>query len=280
MRIHNILYPTTFPPVDEIAFVHALKLVLSVEGALSILHLDPIGSLEEHFHYPDIRRTLVKWGILKENGEYGDDQPSKFQVCTSVVKDKSPMHALANHLACHKADLMVLTTRKQSGLGRLHSPSLSNLAAGKTVAMTLFLPEGARGFVESEKGGFKLNHILVPVDHDPPSGQALKAVKFLQRFGDPNSIKITLLHVSDGTRPFPDNHPYPENWKRDIVAKTKSGSEHIVEFARNNEVDCIAMATAGRHGLFDAIMGSTTEQVLRHAPCPVLAVNAFLAEQL
>ena len=36
----------------------------------------------------------------------------------------------------------------------------------------------------------------------------------------------------------------------------------------------IMMATAGHQGFLDALRGSTTERVLRHAPCPVLAVPA------
>jgi nucleotide-binding universal stress UspA family protein len=34
------------------------------------------------------------------------------------------------------------------------------------------------------------------------------------------------------------------------------------------------MATAGRDGFLDALRGSTTEQVVREAPCPVLALPA------
>jgi nucleotide-binding universal stress UspA family protein len=34
------------------------------------------------------------------------------------------------------------------------------------------------------------------------------------------------------------------------------------------------MPTAGREGVFDALRGSTTERVLRRAPCPLLAVPA------
>jgi nucleotide-binding universal stress UspA family protein len=32
------------------------------------------------------------------------------------------------------------------------------------------------------------------------------------------------------------------------------------------------MPTAGHHGVLDALRGSTTERVIRHAPCPVLAL--------
>jgi len=37
--------------------------------------------------------------------------------------------------------------------------------------------------------------------------------------------------------------------------------------------DLVAMTTEGRHGFMDALRGSTTERVLRTAPCPVLAVS-------
>ena len=38
--------------------------------------------------------------------------------------------------------------------------------------------------------------------------------------------------------------------------------------------DLLAMPTAGRQGLGDILRGSTTERVLRDAPCPVLALPA------
>ena len=37
-------------------------------------------------------------------------------------------------------------------------------------------------------------------------------------------------------------------------------------------VDLIIMSTAGHDGFLDALRGSVTQQVLRAAPCPLLAV--------
>jgi nucleotide-binding universal stress UspA family protein len=50
--------------------------------------------------------------------------------------------------------------------------------------------------------------------------------------------------------------------------------ETIVEEAKSSEADLILMATAGHQGFLDVIRGSTSERVLRHAPCPVLTVPA------
>ena len=44
--------------------------------------------------------------------------------------------------------------------------------------------------------------------------------------------------------------------------------------AEEVEANLIVMPTEGRHGVFDALRGSTTERVLRRVRCPVLAVPA------
>ncbi len=49
--------------------------------------------------------------------------------------------------------------------------------------------------------------------------------------------------------------------------------EEIVKFAEANSVDLIVLATHGRTGLDRLLFGSTAEQVVRYAPCPVLSVR-------
>jgi universal stress protein A len=47
----------------------------------------------------------------------------------------------------------------------------------------------------------------------------------------------------------------------------------ILRVARETQADWIVMGTHGRTGLLRLLMGSVAEQVLRGAPCPVLAVR-------
>lgn len=58
------------------------------------------------------------------------------------------------------------------------------------------------------------------------------------------------------------------------VAAAKQGTAHkeIVEYANENEVDCIVMGTHGRNGVQDMILGSVTERVVQTADVPVLTV--------
>lgn len=48
----------------------------------------------------------------------------------------------------------------------------------------------------------------------------------------------------------------------------------IVKLARERQADLIVMATHGRGLVTHLLMGSTTERVLRQAPCPVMVVRA------
>ncbi|MDA8241019.1 MAG: universal stress protein [Nitrospiraceae bacterium] len=50
-------------------------------------------------------------------------------------------------------------------------------------------------------------------------------------------------------------------------------NEEITKFAGENEIDLIVLGTHGRRGIDRVLFGSTAEQVVRNAPCPVLSVR-------
>lgn len=58
------------------------------------------------------------------------------------------------------------------------------------------------------------------------------------------------------------------------VVTTGSPHEGIVRLAGERKADLIVMATHGRGFISHAILGSTTERVLRRAPCAVLVVRS------
>jgi nucleotide-binding universal stress UspA family protein len=47
----------------------------------------------------------------------------------------------------------------------------------------------------------------------------------------------------------------------------------IVAAVKKTDADLIVMGTHGRRGLSRVVMGSVAEDVIRHAPCPVLTVR-------
>jgi nucleotide-binding universal stress UspA family protein len=61
-----------------------------------------------------------------------------------------------------------------------------------------------------------------------------------------------------------------------VKTEMRSGAagKVIVDLANELEAGLIVMTTHGRSGLERVILGSVTDEVLRHAPCPVLVVPA------
>ena len=67
------------------------------------------------------------------------------------------------------------------------------------------------------------------------------------------------------------------------ILKFGKAYREIVDVAKENGVDLIIISTHGYTGLSRALLGSTTEQVVRRAGCPVLVVREiehdFLADK-
>lgn len=142
----------------------------------------------------------------------------------------------------------------------------------------------------------QIKSILVPTDLSPASKKALAyAVAFAEKFG----AKLTLLHVVapiealNYTSAFPLFLPDdkikaictglleqmvkeeaidPKLIEKMLVRNGRAFHE-ITEAAKTLNVDLIIISTHGYTGLEHALLGSTTERVVRHARCPVLVVR-------
>ena len=143
----------------------------------------------------------------------------------------------------------------------------------------------------------RLERILVAVDFSPPSKHALRyAVHFAKLF----EAKLSFLHVAEriglgigAETParFDDADREIKGARKNLQALIASASvagvtktaalirsglvpHQIVEVAKEVEADLIVIATHGHKGWQRLRLGSTAEQVVRTAPCPVLAVRA------
>lgn len=141
----------------------------------------------------------------------------------------------------------------------------------------------------------RIRRILVPIDFSECSRKALDyALGFARQF----QAELFLLHVV--TPPFAygeygvvdlasvesEMHEAAigqlNQLSRDQVGETTrctnriaSGQimTEIVGLAREENIDLLILSTHGRTGLRHVLLGSVTEQVVRHAPCPVLVVR-------
>jgi nucleotide-binding universal stress UspA family protein len=58
-----------------------------------------------------------------------------------------------------------------------------------------------------------------------------------------------------------------------VVESTRNAETAICEFAESMDADLIVIGSHGHTGLMHMLLGSTAEQVVRHAKCPVLVVK-------
>jgi universal stress protein A len=143
-----------------------------------------------------------------------------------------------------------------------------------------------------------IRRILVPTDFSEHSRNALRyGVALAEKFG----AELHLLHVfqdlavyqPDAVTVGPPVVPPIEELtaaaraaldkvirdhhldKLRVRTEVREGSpvEEIVDYAHENAIDLIVVATHGRGWLAHLLLGSVAEKVVRKAPCPVMAVH-------
>lgn len=150
----------------------------------------------------------------------------------------------------------------------------------------------------------EFRRILCPVDFSAASTGALKAAAALARRFD---ASLTLLHVAvipgssipeamlatppelatdlsaPETRPLLDWKAMAERLGAPRVQAFRSvgrPAEEILALARRDAFDLLVIGTHGRTGVGHFLLGSVAEEVVRHAPCPVLTLGSEAAAAL
>ena len=144
-------------------------------------------------------------------------------------------------------------------------------------------------------GTARLKRILVPIDF---SAQSIKALRYAVPFAEKLDAIICLVSVVETGSFLNDLKHVPIIFSEEtraedakarlvilaqkeigklipVIPQVRAGKpyEEIVAAAKRLEADLIIISTHGHTGLKHALLGSTAELVVRHAPCPVLVVR-------
>ncbi len=271
--IRSIVHPTDFSDLSAAAFVHALRIALAGRSKLHLLHVSQYDAAEA-LAFPHARRLLVQWGLTQ-----AADPPwvvaSKLGIEVDNIRLalQEPARAIVDFLREQRSDLVVLATHGRDGVEHWLKGSVAEAVFRRSALPTLFIAPGARGFVDPVSGDVRLKRVLVPVDFSPPPGPALAVVRRFCALMTGAKVALDVLHVGDKVPPL---HAGSTTARSLPPVMLRSGNvvQTIVDTAIELDVDLVCMPTAGHHGVLDALRGSTTERVIRHAPCPVLALSA------
>ncbi|MCO8121423.1 universal stress protein [Stieleria sp. TO1_6] len=266
-----ILHPTDFSASSQLAFAHALRLATTNKANLSLLHVGE-DSYEDWDRFPAVRKTLERWKLI-EPGTARREIQDKIGVGVEkvIAEQKDVVSSIVDYLDQRPIDFLVLSTHGRDGISAWIHPSTAEKIAHKAHVPTLFVPTNSHGCVSLETGEVTMRRILVPVDHQPRPDEAIdRAMRALQAYGTEDA-KLTLLHVGSSTMPsvaVPDGPWQVEQ----VVIPSGDPATEITAFAAENKCNVIVMVTEGVHGFLDVLRGTTTDKVLRHAPCPLLAI--------
>ena len=142
--------------------------------------------------------------------------------------------------------------------------------------------------------------ILVPVDFSPMSKEVLRAAIEIGKHRDADVCVLHVMRAAEHIayyagefsgavgmeRVDEESKILTETRLRNLLNELTTGPKvkphlvmgdpvsEIIQYAEEEDIDLIVMATQGRRDLSRLLMGSVTEQVVRCAPCPVLSIRA------
>jgi len=274
LPVTNIFHPTDFSEASNVAFRHAMRMTLVTRGSLEILHVAPKGKAIGWSEYPHVRETLHKWGLLHEGFTIEDlTRKTGIKVRKSRAEGSNVVEATSQHIARHPVDMMVLSTEGRSGLAEIISPSVSTALAAAISRPTLFFREGVKGFV-SPDGRLEGVNILIAVDDDPDPQLPFDYLPELSRLVGAQIRKVVSLHCGSALR----NRPVaPASMDMTVFEHIDSDGDAVDTInakAAEMQADIIIVTTAGPSSIRETLLGSTTRNIIRSAPCAVLSLPA------
>jgi nucleotide-binding universal stress UspA family protein len=90
---------------------------------------------------------------------------------------------------------------------------------------------------------------------------------------DERSLKEEHVKQAHGNIERIKREQIPTGLSARVEVRTGNAVDEIIRYADEVNADMIVMATHGRSGLSHILMGSTAEQVIRKASCPVLTLK-------
>jgi nucleotide-binding universal stress UspA family protein len=280
--LREVLVPTDLSPGADEALEHARLLCGRLGGRITLYHAVEVPDPSfahwafAHGHQVWCEAARLAEGALRCRAD-------ALGVATSVVVERtaSAHRALVDRIKASRPDLTVMGTHAREGLGHFLLGSVTEKVIQQVHCPVLC----TRSTQHPDSMPYK--RVLVPTDMS-----LLSRIPFplARRFAEELGAEVIALHVVP-TASLTTMSGIPEArsvvipseahlWKffqQDfegipVTSQVCSGPiwERIVHVARVEKADLIVMSTRGHDSFADRILGSNTERVVRHAPCPVL----------
>ena len=305
VMIKRILCPIDFSESSRHAFDRAIAVARAYGASVSVLHVlpEPVGVLTTPFG-PE---GPGSFGLPTVDREHMLGELSRFLATERNIGVPIDYH-VSEAAAVHKqilaqaekgaADLVVLGTHGRSGVDRLFFGSVAEKVLRTSHLPVMTVPPRVREDIPWAGDPFK--RILYATDFSHGSKAALHYAASFARHG---AAQLIALHVveaipvwnaatagvsfdiarylasleADAANRLHDAVPHWVRLECDTVDVITTGKPYVqlLRIAAERGADLIVMSVHGRTALDRLVFGSTTEQIVRRAECPVLTVRSF-----
>jgi nucleotide-binding universal stress UspA family protein len=290
-RIKSILFPTDFSEVSARALPHALALGCQHQAVVHVAHVitpttryvDLSGELTEDKPEIDIREEA--WNSLRT---FLPPELTKDVDCDTTIREGPLWDCVSRLIEEHNIDLVIVGTKATGGVTKmvLGSGAEEIFRESRCPVLTIgpHVSPNAKGRFEK---------ILFALDF---TDQCMRAYPYALEFTTESHGSLTVLHVvlpapvvfgSCGMDEYTDmmrllaikevrkatdyaRHPV----RPSVKVVCGDPAKVIVEQARLLPADLIVMGVLHRGRFARHFPWTTTHEVVRHAPCPVLTVRS------
>jgi nucleotide-binding universal stress UspA family protein len=299
IEFKQIICPVDFSESSIRALAYAVALAGWYNAELTVLHVvptfDPVQVRGDLGDPVRVVTPLPREQVLEQMSR-SLDLPVVSPRATPVAEAGDPQATIIDQVISKRADLIVMGTHGRRGFKRLLLGSVTETVLREAPCPVLTVPPHAPA---AASGSVTFTRILCPIDFSPSALQAFGFALDLARQADG---RVTLLHVIEWLaeeEPRASAHFDVPEYRRYVAAEAQErlrilvaeesrtqteiddavvfGRAHreILRAAETKAADLIVMGAQGRAGVGLALFGSTTQQVVRGAMCPVLTVRGL-----
>ena len=268
----HILVPTDLSDEATAPFAHAVRLAAAGGGTVTALHAAADGIAPNWSALPSARSLLVDWGMVEQDGGLEAYERLGMHVYMRSASGTGPVSAVAGEAERELPELLILGTEGRAGLNRWFSGSVAETMARAVPVPALFLPTHSAGVIDLATGEPRLHHVVMPLPDRETQREVLLALQKLASALGVERLQVTFMHVGTRDELGSLNLSSWPRWSFGTELRSGDVVEQVIAVAEELRADLIVMGTKGHDSVGDMLRGSTTERVVRHASCPVLAV--------
>lgn len=293
LEIRRILCPIDFSDASQHALDHAVMIAGWYRARITAVYVrNPAFLIEPPILFAEFATTVA--AIEHEEARLHDWlSPARAAGidCDVMVVDGNPAVRIVDRAAALPADLIVIGTHGRGGFERLLLGSVTERVVRTAPCPVITVPPPS---VSTSRLPFK--HLLCGIDFSEPSMAALRYALSIARESDAH---LTLMHVLEFPigDDIPSERPFDmTRYRLAVEADARKRLEELITddlrtwcdptirlvhgkpyeqlllAAQQEGTDLLVLGVHGRNVLDQMLFGSTTNQMVRRATCPVLTL--------